>query len=150
MKLNFEQTINAPLQAVWSALDNPENLRRWMQDFESFSLKSGIPRRPGAVSTLVFNDGKKKILLEETITERREPVFLAATYKSDYGTTLIVNHFKAIDDSTTRWTSWCNFTFRGLMRLMSVFVAGVIRKRTESDMQRFKLLVESDAASGIE
>jgi hypothetical protein len=33
------------------------------------------------------------------------------------------------------------------MRFASLFVASAIRKRTEGDMQRFKLLVESDVAS---
>lgn len=147
MKLNFEETIDADLQTVWDAFDNPDNKARWQQDFASYNHESGIPGQPGAVSTLIFNEGKKKLILKETVTEKREPVFVAGTYESDHGTTLVVNHFAAIDDRTTRWTSWCNFTFTGIMRVMSLFVAGTIRRRTEADMQRFKLLVETDAAS---
>jgi hypothetical protein len=86
-------------------------------------------------------------MMKETITERREPDFIAGIYESVHGSTLIVNHFEAIDDDKTRWTSWCNFTFRGFMKLMSLFVMRSIRKRTENDMQRFKLMVESDEAS---
>ena len=32
------------------------------------------------------------------------------------------------------------------MRFMALFIGGVIRKRTEGDMHRFKLMVESDLA----
>jgi hypothetical protein len=147
MKLSFEQTIDADLKTVWAAFDNPENMARWQQNFESYTHKSGQPGQPGATAELVFSEGRRKITLTETVTERRAPDFFAGTYESSYGTTLVVNHFAAIDKKTTRWSSWCNFSFRGLMRFMSFFVAGAIRRRTEGDMQRFKLLVETDAAS---
>lgn len=147
MKLNFEQVINADLNAVWAAFDNPDNLGRWQQNFASYTAVSGDPGQPGAVAELVFNEGNRKIVLKETLTERRPPDFMAGAYESAYGSTIIVNHFEAIDDNTTRWTSWCNFTFKGVMKLMSLFVAGAIRKRTEGDMQRFKLLVETKAAN---
>ena len=146
MKLKFEQIIDASLETVWAAFDNPDNMGRWQQNFESYTHKSGIPGQPGAIAELVFNEGKKKIVLKETITERRDSNFLAGSYESSHGTTIIVNHFTAVDDSTTRWTSWCNFTFDGFMKYLAFFIAGMIRKRTEGDMQRFKLMVETDAA----
>lgn len=146
MKLNYDQTIDASLETVWAAFDNPDNMGRWQQNFESFTHKSGEPGQPGAISELVFNEKGKMIVLKETITERREPDFLSGTYESDYGTTIIVNHFEATDANTTRWTSWCKFSFRGLMKFLSLFIAGSIRKRTEADMQRFKLMVETDEA----
>ena len=144
MKLKFEKVIDANLRTVWAAFDNPDNMSRWQQNFDSYTQKSGEPRRPGAVAQLVFNEGRKKIVLKETITERRDPDFLATTYDSAYGSTVIVNHFEAIDDATTRWTSWCNFKFNGIMKYMAFFISGTIRKRTQGDMERFKLLVETD------
>jgi uncharacterized protein YndB with AHSA1/START domain len=147
VKLNFEQNIDADLATVWVAFIDPDNIGRWQQNFESYTHKSGVRRQPGATAELVFNESKKKVILKETITERRDPDFLASRYESAHGTTMIVNHFEAIDATTTRWTSWCNFTFKGMMKIMSVFVTGSIRKRTEGDMQRFKLLVETTKAS---
>jgi uncharacterized protein YndB with AHSA1/START domain len=147
MKLKFEQIIDADLQTVWTAFGNPENMDRWQRNFESYTHKSGEPGQPGAISELVFNEGDKKLFLKETITERRDPDFLAGSYESTYGSTVIVHHFEMINHSTTRWTSWCNFTFRGMMRLMTYFIAGSIRTRTREDMERFKLLVETDEAS---
>lgn len=146
MKLNYEIEIDAGIDVVWSAFTNPANMGRWMQNFESFTPKSGTPGQPGATAEVAFNENGKSVVMLETITERRDPNFLAGTYETAQGTTLIVNHFEAIDDNHTRWASWCNFTFTGFMRFISLFTSGLIRKRTEGDMERFKLMVESDLA----
>jgi uncharacterized protein YndB with AHSA1/START domain len=147
MKLKFETVIDASPETVWAAFDNPDNMARWQQNLQSFNHISGEPGQAGAVSELRYDEKGKEVILTETITERREPDFLAGTYDSPMGKTLIVNHFEAVDEKSTRWTSWCNFTFNGFMKVMSLFVSGMIRKRTEADMERFKLMVETDQAN---
>ena len=150
MKIRFEQVIDANIATVWAAFTDPENMKRWQENHESFKTISGEPGQPGSIAELVFDENGRKVVLKETVTEVREPDFMAGIYESPHGTTLIVNHFESIDDDRTRWTSWCNFSFKGFMKLMSLFIAGAIRKRTEGDMQRFKLMVETDQASGAE
>jgi len=146
MKLNFEQKIDASLETVWAAFNTSSNKERWQQNFESYKHSTGDPGRPGAISELEFNENGKIMTVNETITECREPVFLSASYKSKYASTIIVNHFESIGEDKTRWTSWCNFSFKGFMKIMALFIAGTIRKRTEDDMHRFKLMVETDEA----
>ncbi len=147
MKLKFETVIDASVDTVWAAFDDPGNMPRWQQNLESFNHISGEPGQPGAMSELKYDEKGKEIVLRETITERREPNFLAGVYDSPMGKTLIVNHFEAVNENSTRWTSWSNFTFKGFMKILSLFVSGIIRKRTEADMQRFKLMVETDQAN---
>ncbi len=149
MKQKFEVEIHASVERVWAAFTNPDNMKRWVKNFRSFTTTSGSPGQPGATGEIVFDEKGKEIKLRETITERRENSFLAATYEASHGTTRIVNHFEPVDDNTTRWSSWCNVTFNGLMKLLSLFMAGTIRKRTEGDMARFKLMVESDEAGSL-
>jgi uncharacterized protein YndB with AHSA1/START domain len=147
MKLKFETIIDASLDTIWAAFNNPDNMARWQQNLESINHISGERGQPGAVSELVYDEKGRKVVLTETITERREPDFLAGTYETSMSKTLIVNHFEPVDENSTRWTSWCNFTSKGFMKIMSLFVSVAIRKRTEADMQRFKLMVETDQAS---
>ena len=147
MKLKFETVIDASVDTVWAAFDDPGNMPRWQQNLESFNHIYGEPGQPGAMSELKYDEKGKEIVLRETITERREPNFLAGVYDSPMGKTLIVNHFEAVNENSTRWTSWSKFTFTGFMKIMSLFVSGIIRKRTEADMQRFKLMVETDQAN---
>jgi hypothetical protein len=71
---------------------------------------------------------------------------MAGTYDNDRATSLIVNHFEEIDDNTTRFISYSNMNFKGIMKILSLFVARSIRARVEADLSRFKLLVETEAA----
>lgn len=146
MKLKFEQIIDADQDTVWAAFDNPDNMHRWQQNFQSFTPVSGTPGEVGAISEVVFEEKGRKIVMQETITERREPDFLAGVYEAENGTTLIVNHFEPVDDNQTRWTTWCNFNFRGVMKVLAIFIGSAVRKRIEGDMERFKLMVETDQA----
>ncbi len=146
MKLNFDVTIDADVDTVWTAFDNPDNMARWQTNFHCYERKTGEPGQTGSTAELSFNEKGKIVVLTETITERRDRSFLAATYESIHGTTVIVNRFEDIDGKQTRWTSWCRFSFKGFMKVISLFIGGTIRKRTEADMQRFKLMVETAEA----
>ena len=115
MKQKFEVFIDASKEKVWAAMDNPENMGRWQSGFHSYTHKSGEPGQVGSTAELVFDENGKHVVLVETVTERREPDFFAGIYEADHGNTMIVNHFESIDENTTRWTSWCNFQFKGLM-----------------------------------
>ncbi|MBT8097241.1 MAG: SRPBCC family protein [Woeseia sp.] len=142
MKHKAEVIINAPREQVWAAFDDPDNMTRWQPTLESFVHKSGTPGHPGAVSELTYNENGRKIVMTETISERREEEFLAGIYESGFGTTTIVNNFEKINAQQTKWTMWCNFRFRGFMKIMALFMSKSIRKRTDEDLQRFKQLAE--------
>lgn len=146
MKQRIEILIDANLDTVWKAFDNPQNLGRWQQYFHSCTQLSGDAGKVGSVSELRFNEKGKMLVLTETITERRDKHFLAATHESQRGKTTIVNRFEKLDSNITRWTTWHSYAFTGFTRLASSFFPGTIRKRLESDMQRFKLMVETDSA----
>ncbi len=146
MKMKSEQIIYASRDFVWATFDNPDNLSRWQPTLESFTHKSGEPGQPGAISELVYDENGSKVVMTETVTERQQPNFMAGIYDSQWARTLIVNHFEAIDDNTTRFISYANMSFKGFMKVMSLFVAKSIRARAEADLNRFKLLVETEAA----
>ncbi|MDX1480982.1 MAG: hypothetical protein R3315_04855 [Woeseiaceae bacterium] len=59
---------------------------------------------------------------------------------------LVVDSFEAVVGSATRWTRWSNRSFRGLRRFTALFEVGDSKERMIEDMNRFKLLVETEAA----
>jgi len=146
MKFRYEIDIEASHERVWAAYEDRRNLPRWQRDLELVRQLAGEPGRPGSIAELVYTTRGRKVSVTETVTERRRPDFLAATYETAQGSTLIVNHFIAMGRKSTRWTCWCNYRFRGFMRMVSLFRGGAVRERMEADMERFKLMVESDEA----
>lgn len=147
MKMKFEVEVDAEPAAVWAAFDNADNLQQWQPTLVAVDHKAGKPGHPEAVAELTYDENGRRIVMTETITERREPNFMAGTYESSHGTSLIVNTFEKVDDSHTRWTAWHNMRFTGIARLFAIFVQKKVRKRIEDDMQRFKLMVETDKAN---
>lgn len=146
MKLKTEVIIDADRASVWRMFDDPENMTKWQSTLKSFTHKSGTPGQPDAVSELVFEEKGRTRVMIETIGARREPEFLAGTYESKWGIAVIFNHFEETGDGNTRWVAYWNHSFRGFMKIMAFFMRKSICNRTESDMQRFKLLVETRLA----
>jgi uncharacterized protein YndB with AHSA1/START domain len=146
MKHHAELLIEAPRELVWEVFDNPDNMSKWQPTLTAFVHKSGSAGQPGAISELTYEENGRTIVMTETITERRDQEFLAGTYETQFGTTTVVNRFESTSDGNTRWSVWCRFQFRGFMKVMALFIAGSIRRRTNDDLGRFKLLAESVAA----
>ena len=74
----------------------------------------------------------------------REPDFLAGTLASDKFNAVVVNHFEPTDGGGTHWIAYWNRTFQGATRFTTLFSHGSIRRRVDEDMNRFKLLVETE------
>ena len=147
MKLKHELVIAADRDAVWAAFDNPDNLRRWQPTLTSCTRISGEPGQPESTAELVYDENGRRVVMTETITERRKPDFIAGIYETRHSTTLIFNTFEQAGENRTRWTAWTNMSFKGLMKIMAVFSVKALKRRTEDDMQRFKLMVETDRAN---
>lgn len=146
MKTKFEVVIAADRDVVWQAFDNPDNMRKWQPTLRSFTHKSGPRGEPGSIAELVYDEDGREVTLTETMTEKRKPDFMAGIYESEFSSALIVNYFQVVDAHHTRWVCHANHGFKGLMKFISIFFRRTICKRTEADMHRFKLLVESEQA----
>jgi uncharacterized protein YndB with AHSA1/START domain len=146
MKFRHEIVIDADQESVWTAFDDPGNMKAWQPTLRSFTRKSGRDGQPGAVAELVYDENGREVTLIETVTERREPHFMAGSYESDVGNALIVNHFEDAGNGRTRWVMHGNHSFKGIFRFLGIFFAGSIRKRNEDMMNNFKLFAETRQA----
>ena len=124
MKMKFETEIDAGLDDVWAAYTNPDNMTRCLQNLVSHSHLSGEPGQPGAKSKLVFDENGKEVILIETITERRDPNFLALSFEADHGVTNVVNHFEVVAENKTRYTSWVRMSLNGFLRFIDPTIHG--------------------------
>lgn len=84
------------------------------------------------------------------LTEKREPNFMAGIYESPWSRAIVVYHFERHDENSTQLVVYANHHFKGLKRLLYIFVRQAILNRTEEDLQRCKLLIETAAAENAE
>lgn len=146
MKHKAEILIDADRATVWQLFDDPENLKKWQPTLKSIAHCSGVPGHPDAVSELVYHERGRDVSMTLTITARREQVFLGGTVESGSGTVVVFNLFEDFGHEKTRWIVNTRYRFRGLMKIMALFLHGTLLRRTEDDLNRFKLLVESNTA----
>jgi uncharacterized protein YndB with AHSA1/START domain len=145
LKLVIETTLEKPIDIVWRAFDNAENLKLWMPTLTDFQAVSGTPGQPGAVSRLTFLENGRKTIMDETILSRREPFELDGRYDTEFGSNDVRNRFESQAGGQTLWTLTAEFAFKGAFRFLAPLFKGVIRKRLNEDSARFKEKLESGA-----
>ena len=141
MKYTCELTINLPRDEVIALFDDQDNLPKWQPGLQSFEHLSGEPGQPGAKSRLLYDEGRRKIEMIETIIVRDLPETFSGTYEAKGVWNEITNHF-FVEDGQTRWVMDSDFRFSGFMLLMLIFMRGAFRKQTMQTMQRFKDFAE--------
>ena len=146
MKIHVEVIIDADLKAVWRAFDDRQNMKKWQPNLKSFKTVSGTPGQPGAISESVYEENGREVRMKETITERREPHFMAGVFESGWGKAIVVNQFEDLGDGRTRWNAWWNYFFKGIHRVKAPFIKGSTVKQIDDTLQRFKLMVESESS----
>lgn len=144
MKFTFELVINRSREEVWRIFDNSDNMKKWQPTLKKFEPQSGAPGQVGAVSKLTYDENGREIVLIETITSRNEPEEFSGTYASPMAHNVIKNRFVKLDENRTKWIIECKFIFSGFWKLLSPLMKGMIKKRTEKDINQFKKLAESE------
>ena len=145
MKLRYEIDIDAGRDAVWAMLSSNELRPRWQASVASVNSVSGSPDAIGHVRRVTGTDGRQDVL--ESITELRRPDFIAVIAEGADHKALVVDRLEASAARRTKWQRWSNVRFRGLKRFSAAFAAGRLRDRMIDDMNRFKLLAETEAES---
>ncbi|HNV99117.1 MAG TPA: SRPBCC family protein [Chitinophagales bacterium] len=137
-----EIIIDRPVDEVVRLFDNPNNLYEWMNGLQSFELISGTAGQPGAKSKLVYQMGKRRIEMIETITERNLPSVFSGTYDADGVHNKVVNRFESLAPNQTKYITENTFEFKGFMKLMGWLMPGAFKKQSYVYMQQFKAFVE--------
>ena len=93
MKYTLETEIHLPREEVIKLFDNQENCFKWQEGLQSFEHVSGEPGQPGAKSRLVYQMGKRRIEMMETITARNLPDEFRGTYDAKGVHNIVENRF---------------------------------------------------------
>lgn len=143
MKYSVSIVIELPRATVIELFDNPANLPCWQRGLQSHQLVSGRAGQVGARSRLVFQMGRRRIEMLETITRRNLPDEFDGTYEAPGVFNIVCNRFVALSPSQTRWESDNEFRFSGLfMKFIGLVMRGAFPKQSQQYMQDFKAFAE--------
>lgn len=143
MKYTSEIIIEKPVEEVVSLFDNPDNLDKWMEGLQSIEHLSGTPGEPGSTCRLVFQMGKRRIEMIETVLERNLPRMMKVTYDAKNVHNIVVNRFSATSKGHTRYINEQEFHFRGMMRLFGFLMPGAFKKQSMKYLEDFKRFAEA-------
>lgn len=143
MRYKIEMTIELPRERVIELFDSFENLKHWQEGLVSYEPISGEPGQPGAKTRLLYQMGRRRIEMVETIITRNMPDEFSGTYDAR-GVHNIVRNYFFEDGDKTHWLLDSDFQFSGFMRIMSFFMgSGSFRQQTVKMMESFKRFAES-------
>ena len=143
MRYKIEIIINLPRQRVIELFDSFENLKHWQPGLISHEHISGESGKPGAKTRLVYDMGRRKMEMIETITVRNLPDEFSGTYDASGVHNIVLNHFSDEGEST-RWVLDSDFQFHSYMRILSLFMpSSMFKKQTRSSMEAFKRYAEN-------
>lgn len=150
MKYVVDTVIDLPVGEVISKFDDAGNLQEWMEGLLSFEPISGTPGEIGAKSKLIFQMGKKKIEMIETITVKNLPHEFGGTYEADGVFNTVMNRFESVGNEQTRMTQECEFEFTNLMmKVMGFFIPGAFKSHTRKHMDAFKAFAEREETGNV-
>ena len=144
MKFKLEVTINKPRSEVWEMFATPENMNKWQISLAGIELVSGEPGRPGAVSTLKFEEGGREFSLIEKVIQRVEHQQLDILYENEFTDNPVKNTFIEQGENKTLWIVESEYIFKTFaMKLLGPFTKKNFVRRTQKEVDRFKDLAES-------
>jgi len=144
IRYSNEIGIKLPVSKVIELFDNPDNMKHWQPGFVSFEHVSGTAGAEGAVSKLVYLEGKRRIEMLETIIKRDLPYSFSGTYTAKGVYNRIDNRFEDLKEEGTRWTAENEFEFKGFMKLMGWLMPNAFKKQSMKYMEMFKDFAEND------
>ena len=142
MHYTVEIDLDLPRDRVIELFDSSENLRKWQRGLQVFEPLEGEPGQPGATSRLVFQMGRRKIEMIETITERNLPDSFAGTYDAKGVHNVVRNRFVELAPDRTKWISENEFEFSGFMKLVGLLAKSAFPKQSLEYLQDFKAFAE--------
>jgi hypothetical protein len=146
MRYHGEITISAEPEFVWQIFDDPESTRIWQPSLKSHTLRSGKAGEVGSVYELVFDNNGHSIESVATLTEKREYEVMSSTIDSESSFATMINRFEPVGNNQTRWILEVEYRFKGLYKIVALFMRNSMRARAAKEMLNFKWLVESRLA----
>ena len=142
IKYTEEIEINSNIDTLIELVDNPYNMKEYMDGIESYTVLSGNIREVGTKAEIIALMGESKIIMIEEIITNNLPEEKKVTYTADGGYNIVTNRLVKISDNKTRFINEQEFEFKGYMKVMGFFMPSAFKKQSRVYLQNFKEFAE--------
>lgn len=144
MKYTNEIEIDKPIARVVELMDNPDNLKHWMEGLQTYEPLTGELGEPGSTAKMVFKQGKRNIEMVETVIKNDLPSEMELTYDTKGAFNRILIRFEDLGNGRTKYWQQSEFEFEGfMMKLMAKLMPGAFRKQSMKYLKAFRDFAES-------
>ncbi|WP_394751118.1 SRPBCC family protein [Spongiimicrobium salis] len=144
MKYSCTVDIDVGIAKVVSLWTDERYFDQWQDGFQAIENLEGEPGAVGTTSRILFQQGKRKLELLETIVVNALPEQKKAFYEHSHMTNFQTSRFESLSENKTRYVSEVEYTeFRALIpKLMAKLFPGMFRKQSQKWMDQFKAFAE--------
>ena len=147
MKFTCKTNINLPREQVIKLFNNPDNLVKWQDGFQSFTHLEGTPGEVGSKSLMSYLVNNKSLDITETILVSRLPDEFTGLYECEPMTNTMQNLFHEVSGHETEYVANIEYTqLNGFMvKIMAFLFPGMFKKQVQKWMNQFKDFAENSA-----
>ena len=140
MRYQLSITIHKPIKVVTRLFVNRALLSQWQPDLLN---SQQIENYPFSKYTHQLAIGRRKILITESIVRHDLPDHYDLKFKLKGITNHTYYSFEEISPDITRMNCRTEYSFSGIMKLISIFMKGSLKKQSEILISNFKQFAES-------
>jgi len=138
--------IARPPEIVADAFLDPANAVCWTTDLERFEIISRTPGEVGSVAHLHYRQHGRPYVLVDVLEEMVPHQYFRSRVEGGGLKAEVETWLRSKNDGTAVTVRWVGSGTAFLTRFLLPFLRGAIRRRTRSDLERFKSLVETHGA----
>ena len=133
-------------EKVGKLFGDPDNLAKWQPGFQSIEPMDVDPEIPHKRYRLNYVNGKRKIVMIESVEVDALPDEYTAKYEAPGMEMRVKNRFEELGPEKTRWITDNEAQTSGfLMRLVGFLMPGCFKKESYKYMVNFKAFAETGA-----
>ena len=142
IKYTEEIEINSNIDTLIELVDNPYNMKEYMDGIGSYTVLSGNIREVGTKAEIIALMGESKIIMIEEIITNNLPEEKKVTYTADGVYNIVTNRIVKISDNKTKFINEQEFQFKGFMKIMGFFMPNAFKQQSRIYLTNFKNFVE--------
>lgn len=145
MKFKGSLDIKQSREKVVAFYLDVEKLKDYQDGFVKKELISGEPAKDGTISKMYYKQGKRDMVLTETITSNQLPDSFEAFYHHEHMDNTMKLNFIELDENTTRYEYEFEYVRMNwiMPRLIAILFPSMYRNQGEKWMRQFKEALES-------